>query len=88
MSNPTTNYIDVNNNDLGLVFQPILLGTVYPYPTLMFISDGKDLNEIFANISSGFSIDYNVGYSIQTSSGIKDLSKIFAKKKIFQLFLF
>lgn len=79
MSNPETYYLTINNSgivqDLSGIFQPISLGTSYSTPTGFKLSNGQDLNTIFANISSGSSLGYNVGYIFNGT----DLSQIFAK---------
>jgi hypothetical protein len=64
MSNPETYYLTINDigivQDLSGIFQPISPGNNYPDPTGFVISNGNDLNQIFANISSGSSLGYNV----------------------------
>ncbi len=60
---------------LTSLFQPIIYGTKYINLTGYKTSDGTDFNEIFANISSGNPLGYDIGYKV----GNKDLSQIFAK---------
>jgi hypothetical protein len=60
---------------LTSLFQPIIYGTKYINLTGYKTSDGKDFNEIFADISSGSPLGYEIGYKV----GNKDLSQIFAR---------
>lgn len=82
MSNPQTYYITMNGSgqfqDLSGIFQPLSLGTQYPTATGFQLSNGQDLNQIFANISSGSPLGYNVNF-ISVPCGNQDLSQIFAK---------
>lgn len=73
MSNPTTNFI-VGGIDLSTLFLPIDLGVPYPNKTGYKISDGRDLNEVFASYISG---PYVSPTGIKISTG-EDLSDIFA----------
>ena len=72
MSNPQTFYT-VGGIDLSGIFQPLSLGTQYPYATGYKMPDGKDLNEIFASKTSS-TITNNTGYKYDGN----DLSTIFA----------
>lgn len=82
MSNPQTYYITMNGSsefqDLSGIFQPLSLGTQYPTATGFQLSTGQDLNQIFANISSGSPLGYNVNFK-SLAAGNLDLSQIFAK---------
>lgn len=82
MSNPQTYYITKNETgqfqDLSGIFLPISLGTQYPTATGFKLSNGQDLNQIFANISSGIPLGYNVNFK-SVAAGNLDLSQIFAK---------
>ena len=83
MSNPQTYYITMNQStgqfqDLSGIFQPLSLGTQYPTATGFQLSTGQDLNQIFADISSGSPLGYNVNF-ISVPCSNQDLSQIFAK---------
>lgn len=73
MSNPTTNYL-VGGIDLSSIFQPLSLGTQNPTPTGIKISNGQDLNQIFASYQSGTKAN-PTGFTINTN----DLCNLFAR---------
>lgn len=79
MSNPQTFYT-VGGEDLSGIFQPLgsltqALSTGYKIP------DGRDLNQIFASISSGSQIGYDTGFRVNNENYIySDLRLIFAAK--------
>ncbi len=76
MSNPQTFYT-INNNgtiqDLSAIFQPISLGTPYTLSTGFRMSNGQDLNTIFAKYVSG-----NKATSTNYYVNGQDLNAIFA----------
>ena len=79
MSNPNTNLITYNPNtslyqDLSGIFQPISLGTPSSIIT-GFKVGSQDLNEIFADLSGGSSIDFDTGFIVPLYG---DLRNIFA----------
>jgi hypothetical protein len=82
MSNPQTYYITMNGSsefqDLSGIFQPLSLGTQYPTATGFQLSTGEDLNQIFADITSGSPLGYDVNFK-SVAAGNLDLSQIFAK---------
>jgi fibronectin-binding autotransporter adhesin len=77
MTNPQTFYT-VGGQDLSGIFQPLgsliqALSTDYKIP------DGRDLNQIFASISSGSQIGYDTGFKVNNGNYSNiDLRQIFA----------
>ena len=79
MSN--TNFIDVDGNDLITVFKPFYSGSVQTNPTRL-ISNGQDLNEIFAaqiGTDSQITTDTNFITDISNNNVPLDLRYIFMR---------